>query len=178
MQPQDTLAASRRPLDVEDYIDILRRHKGWILGPIFAALVVSVVVAFLWPDTYVSTAVIRVVPPQVPENLVATNVIEDMRTHDIKVVPLALSLQQSEHGTRYPAFEIQFSYNNRFTAQKVVQDLVSRFLEENIREVSQETVSTTQFLHDQWDLAKKKLDNIEQQLSVFRSKNMGHLPEE
>jgi polysaccharide chain length determinant protein (PEP-CTERM system associated) len=221
MQPQDTLAASRRPLDVEDYIDILRRHKGWILGPVFAALVVSVVVAFLWPDTYVSTAVIRVVPPQVPENLVATNVngdlqgritslaqlilnratllniintqglykkelsrkpsddvIEDMRTHDIKVVPLALSLQQSEHGTRYPAFEIQFSYNNRFTAQKVVQDLVSRFLEENIREISQETVSTTQFLHDQWDLAKKKLDNIEQQLSVFRSKNMGHLPEE
>jgi protein tyrosine kinase modulator len=221
MQPQDTLAASRRALDVEDYIDILRRHKAWILGPVFAALVVSVVVAFLWPDTYVSTAVIRVVPPQVPENLVATNtsgdlqgritslaqlilnratllniintqglykkelsrrpsddVIEDMRSHDIKVVPLALSLQQSERGQRYPAFEIQFSYNNRFTAQKVVENLVARFLEENTREVSQETVSTTQFLRDQWDLAKKKLDAVEQQLSVFRSRNLGHLPEE
>src|SRR5690349_17139890 len=163
MQPNDTLTATRRPLDVEDYIDILRRHKAWIIGPVFAALVVSVVVAFLWPDTYVSVAVIRVVPPQVPENLVATNVngdlqgrinslaqlilnratllniintkglykkelsrkppddvIEDMRAHDIKVVPLQLSLQQqSDRGPRYPAFEIQFSYNNRFTAQKV-----------------------------------------------------------
>lgn len=221
MQPQDSLAATRRPLDVEDYIDILRRHKAWILGPLFAALVVSVVVAFLWPDTYVSTAVIRVVPPQVPETLVSTNVngdlqgrisslaqlilnratllniittkglykkelsrkpsddvIEDMRAHDIKVVPLQLSLQQSERGPRYPAFEIQFSYNNRFTAQQVVQDLVARFLEENIREVSQETVSTTQFLRDQWDQAKKKLDAVEQQLSVFRSKNLGHLPDE
>ncbi len=222
MQPNDTLTATRRALDIEDYIDILRRHKAWILGPLFAALVVSVVVAFLWPDTYVSVAVIRVVPPQVPENLVAANVnvdlqgrinslaqlilnratllniintqglykkelsrkpsddvIEDMRTHDIKVVPLQLSLQQqSDRGPRYPAFEIQFAYNNRFTAQKVVQDLVARFLEENIREVSQQTVSTTQFLRDQWDLAKKKLDSIEQQLSVFRSKNMGHLPEE
>ena len=221
MQPQDTLATNRRALDIEDYIDILRRHKAWILGPVFAALVVSVVVAFLWPDTYVSVAVIRVVPPQVPENLVATNVngdlqgritslaqlilnratllniintqglyrkelsrrpsddvIEDMRAHDIKVVPLQLSLQQSERGPRYPAFEIQFSYNNRFTAQKVVENLVARFLEENVREVSQETVSTTQFLRDQWDQAKKKLDAIEQQLSVFRSKNMGHLPEE
>ena len=221
MQPHETLNATRRPLDIEDYIDILRRHKAWILGPLFAALVVSVVVAFLWPDTYVSVAVIRVVPPQVPENLVATNtngdlqgrisalaqlilnratllniintqglykkelsrkpsddVIEDMRAHDIKIVPLQASLQQSERGPRYPSFELQFAYNNRFTAQKVVQDLVARFLEENIREVSQETVSTTQFLRDQWDLAKKKLDDIEQQLSVFRSKNMGHLPEE
>src|SRR4029077_13162055 len=106
------------------------------------------------------------------------DVIEDMRAHDIKVVPLQLSLQQSERGPRYPAFEIQFSYNNRFTAQKVVENLVARFLEENVREVSQETVSTTQFLRDQWDQAKKKLDAIEQQLSVFRSKNMGHLPEE
>jgi polysaccharide chain length determinant protein (PEP-CTERM system associated) len=220
MQPQDTLAATRRPLDVEDYIDILRRHKAWIFGPIFAALVVSVVVAFLWPDTYVSTARIRVVPPQVPATLVASNingdlqgrisslaqlilnratllniintkglykkelsrkpsddVIEDMRAHDIKVVPLQLSLQQ-EGGPRYPAFEIQFAYNNRFTAQQVVQDLVARFLEENVREVSEQTVSTTQFLRDQWELAKKKLDAIEQQLSVFRSKNLGHLPEE
>jgi polysaccharide chain length determinant protein (PEP-CTERM system associated) len=221
MQPQDGLATSRRPLDIEDYIDILRRHKAWILGPVFAALVVSVVAAFLWPDTYVSTAVIRVVPPQVPESLVATNtsgdlqgrinslaqlilnratllniintqglykkelsrkpsddVIEDMRAHDIKVVPLALSLQQTERGPRYPAFEIQFSYNNRFTAQKVVQDIVARFLEENTRQVSQETISTTQFLRDQWDLARKKLDAVEQQLSVFRAKNLGHLPEE
>jgi polysaccharide chain length determinant protein (PEP-CTERM system associated) len=221
MQPQDTLATNRRALDIEDYIDILRRHKAWILGPVFAALVVSVVVAFLWPDTYVSTAVIRVVPPQVPATLVATNtsgdvqgrinslaqlilsratllniintqglykkelsrkpsddIIEDMRAHDIKVVPVAQSLQQSERGPQYPTFEIRFSYNNRFTAQKVVQDLMARFLEENIRQVSQETVSTTQFLRDQWDQAKKKLDAIEQELSVFRSKNMGHLPEE
>jgi uncharacterized protein involved in exopolysaccharide biosynthesis len=222
MQPQDSLSTARRPLDVEDYIDILRRHKAWILGPVFAALVVSVVVAFLWPDTYVSVAVIRVVPPQVPENIVPANVnldiqgrvnslvqlilnratllniintqglykkelarmppddvIEDMRLHDIKVVPVQQSIRQnSEHAPQYPAFEIRFSYNNRFIAQKVVFDLVARFLEENVREVSQQTVSTTQFLRDQWELAKKKLDDIELQLSAFRSKNLGHLPEE
>ncbi len=222
MQPQDSLSTTRRALDVEDYIDILRRHKAWILGPVFAALVVSVVAAFLWPDTYVSVAVIRVVPPQVPENFVPANVnldiqgrvnslvqlilnratllniintqglykkelarmppddvIEDMRLHDIKVIPVQQSIRQNtEHAPQYPAFEIRFSYNNRFIAQKVVFDLVARFLEENVREVSQQTVSTTQFLRDQWDLAKKKLDDIEQQLSAFRSKNLGHLPEE
>src|SRR5580693_6475694 len=219
MQPQEP-TINRRPLDVEDYIDILRRHKGWILGPLFAALVISVVVAFLWPDTYVSIATIRVVPPQVPENFVPANVntdvqgrvnsliqlilnratltniinthnlykkdrerlplddvIENMRLYDIKCCPVLQTAQRSER-TQYPAFQIGFAYNNRFIAQKVTTDLVSRFLEENVREVSQQTVSTTQFLHDQWDSAKKKLDDIEQKLSVFRTRNMGRLPEE
>jgi uncharacterized protein involved in exopolysaccharide biosynthesis len=222
MQPQDSTAIARRPLDVEDYIDILRRHKGWIFGPLFAALVVSVVVAFLWPDTYVSIATIRVVPPQVPENFVPANVnsdvqgrvnsliqlilnratltniinthnlykrererlplddvIENMRLYDIKCCPLlqTANTQRSERA-QYPAFQIGFAYNNRFIAQKVTTDLVARFLEENVREVSQQTVSTTQFLRDQWDSAKKKLDDIEQKLSVFRTQNMGRLPEE
>ena len=48
-------SVNRRPMDVEDYFDIVRRHKAWILGPTFAALVVSTVVTCIWPDTYVST---------------------------------------------------------------------------------------------------------------------------
>lgn len=82
IQPsQDALSTPRRPLDVEDYIDIVRRHKGWILGPAFAGLVLSVVGAFLWPDTYVSQAAIRVVPAQVPERFVPTNVNMEMSQH-------------------------------------------------------------------------------------------------
>src|SRR5579871_2569949 len=222
MQPQDSNPIARRPLDVEDYIDILRRHKGWIFGPLFAALVISVVVAFLWPDTYISVATIRVVPPQVPENLVPANtnsdvqgrvnsliqliltratltniinthnlykkerdrlplddVIENMRLYDIKCCPLlqTANTQRSDR-VQYPAFQIGFAYSNRFVAQKVTTDLVARFLEENVREVSQQTVSTTQFLHDQWEAAKKKLDDVEQKLSVFRGQNLGRLPEE
>ncbi|HZU27703.1 MAG TPA: Wzz/FepE/Etk N-terminal domain-containing protein [Bryobacteraceae bacterium] len=78
MQPNDPITVPRRALDIEDYIDILRRHKSWILGPAFLGLVVGVVVAFLWPDTYVSVASIRVVPPQVPASLVQTNLNEDL----------------------------------------------------------------------------------------------------
>src|SRR5579864_4964139 len=136
---------SRRPLDFDDAIDIARRHKAWILGPLFAALVVSVMVAFLWPDTYVSVATVRVVPPQVPENFVPANVsldlegrvnslvqlilnratltsiinshglykkelaraplddvIENMRLHDLKVVPIQQHLSQGQK-PQYPA---------------------------------------------------------------------------
>jgi polysaccharide chain length determinant protein (PEP-CTERM system associated) len=75
MQPNpESYTVNRRPMDVADYIDVLRRHRGWIMGPTFAGLVVAVVVAFVWPDTYVSDATIRIVPPAVPERFVPSNV--------------------------------------------------------------------------------------------------------
>jgi len=221
MQPQESAIVARRPLDVEDYIDILRRHRGWIFGPAFAALVISVVVAYLWPDTYVSRAVIRVVPPQVPENFVPANVnidiqgrvnslyqlitnratltniinthnlykkerdrlplddvIENMKRNDIHIVAIQQNLNAQSNRQQYPAFEVSFSYSNRMIAQKVVQDLVAKFLEENQRETSTVTLSTTEFLRSQKDQSKKKLSDIEQRLSEFRSKNLGRLPEE
>ena len=221
MQPQDSGAVSRRPLDVEDYIDVVRRHKAWILGPLFAGLVISVVVAFLWPDTYISTSVIRVVPPQIPENFVPTNintdiqgrvnsmtqvilsratltniinahglypkersrmplddVIENMRLRDIRIGPVQQSLNQTQGKPQFPAFQIGFAYSNRMIANQVTTDLVARFLEENQRETSLQTTSTTQFLQDSWTAAKQKLDAIELRLSAFRSRNLGRLPEE
>jgi polysaccharide chain length determinant protein (PEP-CTERM system associated) len=220
MQPHDSLGITRRAMDVEDYIDVVRRHRAWILGPLFAALVVSVVVAFLWPDTYVSTAIIRVVPPQVPEiyvpsnittdmqsrvnsmeqtilsratltNLITTqglylkersrkpmdDVIEDMRTKDIKISNIQL-LSTTQAKQNYPAFSISFSYNNRFTAKKVAEDLVARFLEENQKQVTTQTGATTGFITDRHTEAKQKLDEIESRLSAFRSRNLGRLPEE
>ncbi|MBV8816893.1 MAG: hypothetical protein JO022_00980 [Acidobacteriaceae bacterium] len=78
MTPQDGPSVTRRAMDVEDYIDVLRRHKSWIFGPTFASVVIATVVAFLWPDTYLSTGVVRVVPPKVPETYVQNNVSGDL----------------------------------------------------------------------------------------------------
>lgn len=204
-------------MDVEDYLDILRRHKAWILGPTFAALVIATVVACLWPDTYVSVGIIRVVPSQVPESYVPSNVnsqmsqrinamyqtissrnnltniinlydlykrdrsrkpmedvIEQMR-RDIKVgsvVPL------SQGNREISAFQISFAYENRIVAQKVTADLVSRFMTENTRERTTQSVLTTQFLKDQLDGAKKELDAIEEKLTNFRTTANGRLPDQ
>ena len=73
-------SASRRQPDIEDYIDMLRRYRSWIIGPMFAGLVVSVVVAFFWPDTYVSTAVMTITPQQVSQSLVHADVATQMGT--------------------------------------------------------------------------------------------------
>jgi polysaccharide biosynthesis transport protein len=66
----DRLSIPRRTLDFEDYIDILRRNVRWIIGPAFAGIVVSTVVAYLMEDTYVSQAAIRIVPQQISGELV------------------------------------------------------------------------------------------------------------
>jgi polysaccharide chain length determinant protein (PEP-CTERM system associated) len=216
MQPQDSLSVARRPLDVEDYIDILRRHRGWIFAPFLLVLVGTVVAAFLWPDTYVSQAVVKVVPQQVPEKLVESNVnqqiadrinsmaqsilsrtvltsiintfdlyererarmpiedvIEEMR-RNVSVNPIGATAGNKT----VPAFSVSFSYRDRYKAQKVVQDLVSKFMDQNTRERSSVAILTTRFLKDQLDTAKKELESIEQQLAEFRMQNQGRLPEQ
>jgi polysaccharide chain length determinant protein (PEP-CTERM system associated) len=208
----------RRPLDVEDYIDVVRRHKGWIVGPAFAALVLSVVLAFFWPDTYISTATIQVVLPQVPEryipsnvnsemtqrinamlnsiesranltNLINTNslyrsqvarkpledVIEDMRK-DIHITQ-AGSLQTQNKGP-ISAFQVSFEYSNRYIAQKITAELARNFIDANIRTLASQSAATTDFLKDQWEAAKKQLDELENRMTEFRMKNAGRLPEE
>jgi uncharacterized protein involved in exopolysaccharide biosynthesis len=68
------VAISRRPLDLEDYVDVARRHIAWIVGPLFLGLVVSIVVAFTLPNAYRSEAMMQITPPQVSENLVQTTI--------------------------------------------------------------------------------------------------------
>jgi polysaccharide chain length determinant protein (PEP-CTERM system associated) len=66
----ERLSVPRRALDFEDYVDILRRNLRWIIAPVFAGLVISTVVAFVMEDTFVSQALIRIVPQQISSELV------------------------------------------------------------------------------------------------------------
>ena len=217
MQPTESFNIPRRTLDVEDYIDIIRRHKGWIFGPFLLTLVASVVGVYLWPDTYVSQAEIKVTPQQVPQSMVPTainqlmtdrinsmeqtilsrtvlttiintfglyqrersrkpieDVIDDMRK-TIQILPVATV---GGPGREVPAFAVQFSYENRYIAQRVTQDLVSRFIDQNQRDRGNTVFQTSQFLKDQVDQAKKELDDIESRLTAFRIENNGRLPDQ
>src|SRR5581483_5805588 len=78
MNPSEGYSVSRRSLDVEDYIDIVRRHKGWIFGPFLMCVVLSVVGVYLWPDTYVSQALVKVTPQQIPETMVQASINQAM----------------------------------------------------------------------------------------------------
>ena len=70
----ERFSVPRRPFDFEDYIDVIRRNVRWLIAPAFLGVVLSTVVAYVMEDTYVSRALIRIVPQQIPENLVQTAV--------------------------------------------------------------------------------------------------------
>ena len=69
LTPEVYSTIQRRPMDLSDYIDVARRHRGWVLGPLFAGVVIASVVAFILPNTYVSLAELRITPAQISENI-------------------------------------------------------------------------------------------------------------
>jgi polysaccharide chain length determinant protein (PEP-CTERM system associated) len=213
---QNFITVSRRPPDIEDYIDMLRRYRSWLIGPMFVGLVCAVVVGFLWPDTYVSQAVMRITPQQISANLVPSvvtmqmqqrlqqmqqeilsrsslseliqrpsldlyrkerarypmeDIIQDMRNKAIRIQTVEVNRTAS-------AFTISFAYPDRFKAQAVVRELVTKFTEQNVTVQRNNTNLTTQFLNDELKQAKEKMDNLEAQLTQFKNQNMGRLPEQ
>ena len=217
---QNFVSVTRRPPDIEDYIDMLRRYRSWLIGPMFAGLVVAVVVAFLWPDTYVSQAIMRITPQQISDRLVpvVVNMQMQQRLQQMQQELLsrdnlseliqrpALDLYPKER-KRYPmedvltdmrkaihintievagggggrvtsAFTIAFSYPDRFKAQAVVQQLVTKFMEQNARVQKDQANITSQFIGDEMKQAKERMDILEQALVSFKAANMGRLPEQ
>jgi polysaccharide chain length determinant protein (PEP-CTERM system associated) len=94
----------------------------------------------------------------------------------IKIGPGAAVANVS--GRNAPAIQISFTYRDRVLAQKVCQDIVSRFMSENMRDRMDNLQATDQFLNDEYQSAKRQLDDLEQKLSDFRTRNAGRLPEE
>jgi polysaccharide chain length determinant protein (PEP-CTERM system associated) len=218
---QNYMSVSRRPPDVEDYIDMMRRYRSWIIGPMFAGLVCAVVVAFLWPDTYISTAVMRITPQQVPERLVPSavnsamaervnammqeilsrssiseliqrpsldlykrdrarkpmeDVVEDMR----KTIKINMLDTPTGGGGRRvtSAFTIQFSYPDRYKAQAVVRELVTKFTEQNVTVLKNQANLTANFLGDEFKTAKVDMERLDVQITQFKTENAGRLPEQ
>src|SRR5580704_2854346 len=219
---QGYISVSRRPPDVEDYIDILRRYRSWIVGPTFAGLVIAVVVAFVWPDTFVSTAVMRISPQQVPQSLVPSNistqlaqrltamqqevqsrtslseliqrpslnlyakeraskpmedVIVEMRKA-IKITLLESSGPQQQQPVLASAFQISFSYSDKYKAQAVVRDLVTKFIEQDVNVQRNQSNVTTSFLNDRLKSALNELNRLENEMTKFKLANAGRLPEQ
>jgi polysaccharide biosynthesis transport protein len=216
----DRLSVPRRSLDFEDYIDMLRRHFRWILGPAFAGLVVATVVAFVMQDTFISSALIRIVPQQISDTLVQnatsqviadhinamaetilsrntlTNLITTYHLYprelksepmedvinlmkgSISIAPTTGVADIANSQRSLPAMRVSFKYRNAILAQKICDELVSRFMSQNTQEGLEHTESATQFMSDETERAKRELDDVDSRLSDFRTRNAGKLPEE
>jgi uncharacterized protein involved in exopolysaccharide biosynthesis len=113
--------------------------------------------------------------PRDRKRLPNEDVVENMRK-DIKIGAVGLlATQQSE---RVNAFRISFSYSDRLLAQKVCQELVSKFIDANLRTQQTQMTSADDFFKEQLDTRKKRLEDIDSRLTAFRMQNQGRLPEQ
>lgn len=214
----DRMSVPRRALDFEDYIDMVRRNFGWIIGPVFAGVVIATVVAFLLPDKYVSQARIRIVPqqisPELIQNVTAQDIVDRINgmaqsiqsrdtltsiinsyglyKNELKGEPMedVITKMKSSIGIKpltgwtniagksLPAMEVSFAYSDKYTAQKVCQELVSRFMTANREQNMQVQQATNEFLSDEGARAKHDLDDVEKRLAAYRQQNAGRLPDE
>jgi uncharacterized protein involved in exopolysaccharide biosynthesis len=104
------------------------------------------------------------------------DVVEQMRKAiKINIVETGAAQQQQRFAS---AFEISFSYSDKYKAQAVVRELVSKFTEETNNQLRQQANTTTQFLTDQLKAAKEKLDQLDVEMARFKSENAGRLPDQ
>ena len=133
---QNFVTVSRRPPDVEDYIDMLRRYRSWLIGPMFAGLVTAVVVAFLWPDTYVSTAVMRITPQQISTNLMPTVLNMQMQQRLSSMQQEILSRNSLAELIQRPSLDLYRKERQRYPLEDIIQDMRGKAIRIQAVEVS------------------------------------------
>src|SRR6202166_4308727 len=77
-----------------------------------------------------------------------------------------------------PGFTISVVFDNPQLAQKICSLITSMFIDEDIKESQGVDVGTTQFLNQQLEQKKTKLDEQEAQLAGFQRIHVGSLPED
>jgi len=114
--------------------------------------------------------------PKDRQNKPMEDVIEQMRKA-IKITLLDSGGAQSQQKFA-SAFEISFRYADRYKAQAVVRELVSKFTEETNNQLRTQSNTTTLFLNDQLKEAKDKIDRLDGEISKFKMENAGRLPDQ
>lgn len=109
--------------------------------------------------------------PKQKKTLTTDDLAELMRK-DVQIVPLDSSAKD------LTAFQIAFAAETPELAQAVTSRLTSLFIEENLSTQGQKAETTTSFLTERLEEAKKKVSEQEERLREFKARNAGQLPDQ
>jgi polysaccharide chain length determinant protein (PEP-CTERM system associated) len=105
------------------------------------------------------------------KRLTPERLVQRMRK-DVTVEPL------DQIGRDLNSFKVVFTADNPQLAQEVTGRLASLFIEENLKTRETQAITTTKFLTEQLEEARKRLAQQEQRLRDFKVSNLGELPEQ
>lgn len=91
-------------------------------------------------------------------------------------IKIDLIRSRSREGSN--AFSITFQGGDREKTMRIANALASNFIDSNLEYREEKAVGTTAFLEAELEAMRAKLQETEAQLSLFRSRYMGELPEQ
>ena len=106
-------------------------------------------------------------------------VIEKMRK-DIKMNTISADVMDSRNGRPTQAtiaFKLSYDNSSPAFAQKVANEMVSLYLNENLKTRAEAASQTTGFLTDEADKVSAQISDLEKKLALFKERNVGQLPE-
>ena len=113
------------------------------------------------------------------QRLTRTEIANEFR-RNVTVFPISAEVVDPRSGRPTEAiiaFSLSFKGKEPSTVQKVVSELTTLFLNENLKERAEQSASTTEFLDNEAEALDIELIEMEQQISDFKDENQGSLPE-
>ena len=107
-------------------------------------------------------------------------VVSDMREDDISLTPLQADVVDTRTGrssTATISFNISYKSESPTFAQKVTSELVSLFLQENLRSRTEMAEETSVFLAKESEKIQQEIIELETALAEFKQANLESLPE-
>jgi uncharacterized protein involved in exopolysaccharide biosynthesis len=107
------------------------------------------------------------------------DLLERMR-RDIRVQTVSADITDRRSGMRTAAtiaFKLSFDDRDPATAQKVANELVTMYLNENLKTRREKADETSAFLSEEAKRLGDRISGLESQIAQFKEKNAGRLPE-
>jgi uncharacterized protein involved in exopolysaccharide biosynthesis len=166
------IAISRRTLDLEDYIDVARRHAAWILGPVFAGLVISTVVAFLVQNTYVSEATLQITPAQISESIVKTTVNQALTERISEMQQEILSRTSLSGIITDPRLDLYKSDRSSSPLEDVIETMRNRDIKISVSSVPGERRASAFSISFAYPDRVKAHDTVQTLITKFQEANL------
>jgi succinoglycan biosynthesis transport protein ExoP len=107
-----------------------------------------------------------------------SEILKDMRNRiTIDRLNANINGQRRRGASALISFTISFEHKYPAIAQKVANELVTLFLDENIKTRTERASETTEFLQKESDRLKSEIEVMEEQIATYKQDNKGSLPE-
>ena len=111
------------------------------------------------------------------KNTPRSEIIADMRNR-ISIDRVSANVKNRRRGaSAIIAFTVSFEHRSPRIAQRVANELVTLFLDENIRSRTARAEETSEFLKQESDRLRVEIENMEARIANFKQENEGSLPE-